>query len=166
LVAINNVSPIAYKLLTSALYADKDENGAEVAAKRGVELAPNSAELAMSLMDIQTARGKPLDALSTARAFAVANPGSLGDSIVADALLRLKRTSEAEIVLEKSLLAKPDSRVASSLSKLAFLWALEQRAWRCREVGVKIPAISKCARNMVRQSRPASRQTRRVTRPC
>jgi len=32
----------------------------------------------------------------------------------------MKRTGEAETLLEKSLLAKPDPRVASSLSKLAF----------------------------------------------
>jgi Flp pilus assembly protein TadD len=48
------------------------------------------------------------------------NPASTGDLVLAEALMRLKRTSEAENVLEKSLGAEPDGRVALSLSKIAF----------------------------------------------
>jgi cellulose synthase operon protein C len=114
----NASSPGAYALLARALYASKDQPAAEEAAKKAIELAPNSAQMRMELIDIQIGAGKGENALTTARSYANVNPGPDADLLLADALLRLKRTNEAEALLDKSLNAKPDSRVAMRLSQI------------------------------------------------
>jgi len=107
LVEINNVSPLAYKFLSNALSAANDQTAAELAAKRASKLAPNSTQLTMNLWTSRRARGKALDALGTARHLRSPTRPS-PRRVVAEALLRMKRTGEAETLSRKDLLAKPD----------------------------------------------------------
>jgi putative PEP-CTERM system TPR-repeat lipoprotein len=115
----NRSSPAAYELLARALYDAKDLPAAEGEAKKAAEVAPNSPEASRALVAVQIDRGNGDSALATAQAFTRANPGPDADLLVADTLIRLKRLDQAEALLDKSLAAKPDSRVATRLSQIA-----------------------------------------------
>jgi putative PEP-CTERM system TPR-repeat lipoprotein len=119
LAAGNTTSPGAYALLATSLYASKNQLAAENAAKKAIELAPNSVQMQMILIDLQIGAGKGENALAAAQNYANANPGPDAELLLAETLLRLKRTSEAEAVLDKSLGSKPDVRVAMLLSQVA-----------------------------------------------
>jgi putative PEP-CTERM system TPR-repeat lipoprotein len=112
-------SPGSYAFLARALYTSKDQVGAEDAAKRAIALAPDSAQTRQLLVDIQLGGSKGDDALRTARAFANEKPGPEADLLVGTTLLRLNRTKEAEALLDKSLGAKPDARMAVAVAQLA-----------------------------------------------
>jgi Flp pilus assembly protein TadD len=71
------------------------------------------------LVDAQIDGGRGDAALASARSYANVSPGPDADLLVADALLRLKRESDAEALLDKSLATKPDGRVAVRLSQVA-----------------------------------------------
>jgi putative PEP-CTERM system TPR-repeat lipoprotein len=114
-----NSSPAAYGLLATALYTSKDQLGAEDSAKRAIELAPESVQMRHLLIEIQLGGGKAENALTTARAFVSKNPGPEADLLVADTLARLNRMKDAEALLDKSLSAKPDARVALAVAQLA-----------------------------------------------
>jgi putative PEP-CTERM system TPR-repeat lipoprotein len=117
--AANATSPAAYGLLASALYTTKDQTGAEDAARRAIELAPTSSQLRQVLIDIQIGGGKAENALATARAYANTSPGVEADLLLSETLFRLKRADEAQAVLDKSLVSKPDVRVVTRLSQMA-----------------------------------------------
>lgn len=119
LVNNNASSPGAYSLLAKALYASKDQGGAEDAAKKAMGLAPDAAQMRLELIDIQIAGGKGDDALATARAYGTTYPGPDADLLLADTYLRLKRPNDAAVVLDKSFNAKPDSRVAMRLAQIS-----------------------------------------------
>jgi putative PEP-CTERM system TPR-repeat lipoprotein len=119
LTATATSSPVAYALLARALYETKDQLGAEDAAKRAVELAPDSVEMRATLINIQIGGGKGEQALATARGFATAKPGTDADILVADTLVRLNRATEGEALLEKSLRTKPDARLVLRTAQLA-----------------------------------------------
>jgi putative PEP-CTERM system TPR-repeat lipoprotein len=121
LVVGNTSSPGAYTLLARAFYASKNQRAAEDAMKKGIELAPDSSQLRMELINMQIGGGRTDYALETARKYKDANPGPDADLLVAETLLRLKRVKEAESVLDTSLSAKPDSRVAARLSQIAVI---------------------------------------------
>jgi Flp pilus assembly protein TadD len=62
---------------------------------------------------------KPESALAVARAFVSSTPGPTADLLLADTLVRLKRTNDALTVLEKSLASTPNALVALTLSQVA-----------------------------------------------
>jgi thioredoxin-like negative regulator of GroEL len=64
-------------------------------------------------------QGKGENAIAAARAFAMANPGTEADLLLADTLFALKRIEEADAVLDKSFSAKPDVRVVMHSSLFA-----------------------------------------------
>lgn len=119
LAAANDATPSAYVLLARAEYADREPEAAEDTAKHAVQLAPASPQVRTALIEIQIGAGREEDALATARSFTADHPGVAADILLAGTLERLKRVSEAEAVLEKSLATRPDSRVAVELSRLA-----------------------------------------------
>jgi Flp pilus assembly protein TadD len=119
LTAAHTPVPAAYALLARALYETKDQLGAEDAAKRAVELAPDSVAMRATLINIQIGGGKGEQALATAQGFAAAKPGTEADILVADTLVRLNRATEGEALLEKSLRTKPDARLVLRTAQLA-----------------------------------------------
>jgi putative PEP-CTERM system TPR-repeat lipoprotein len=119
LAAANPTSPAAYGLLARALYATKDQAGAEESEKRAIELAPDSAQIRSDLIDLQIGGGKGENALATARTYASAYPGPSADLLLAKTLVLLKRSNEAEVLLDKSLSSKPDVGVALLLAQIA-----------------------------------------------
>lgn len=82
-------------------------------------MAPNSAETRKELIEIQLSGGKGEDALATARSYAGKNPGSAADILLAETLTRLKRTNEAEDLLEKSFDRKPDAHESVRFGQIA-----------------------------------------------
>ncbi len=112
-------SAAGYDMLARALYAAKDVRGAEEAARKAAELAPGAPEVRRMLVDVQIDSGRGDTALATAQSYASANPGPDADLLVAGTLLRLKRVNDAEALLDRSLAAKPDSRIATLLSQIA-----------------------------------------------
>ena len=121
-------SPGAYAVLASALYAAHDEAGAEEAARRAIELNPRSIQTRMQLIEMQIAAAKPDNALASARAYASAYPGTDGDLLLGDTLLRLNRADEAEALLDRSLGTKPDARIVMMLSQIALRSHNEKKA--------------------------------------
>ena len=117
--ATTNASPATYDLLAKALAATKNMQAAEEAAKRAVDLGPDSSQVRMDLINIQIANNKSEAALLTAQAYASAYPGAQADLLLADTYTALKRPKDAEAVLDKSLASKPDSRVALRVTQLA-----------------------------------------------
>lgn len=120
LTAEKSPSAGAFDLLARALNAAKDAAGAENAARKAIDVAPNSADARLVLIELQITSGKGDTALTTAREYATANPGADADLLVSYTLLRLKRTNEAEALLDKSLAAHADSRVAWRVSQIAY----------------------------------------------
>ena len=118
LAAENPQSPAAYILLAKALNTTKDFLAAEDAAKKAVQLAPNSAQIRSLLAELQAVHGKANDALDTARSYGSQYPGPAADGLLADTLVRLGRTNEAVNLLTKSLNAKPDRTLALRLSRI------------------------------------------------
>jgi putative PEP-CTERM system TPR-repeat lipoprotein len=114
-----NASPAAYGLLAQALFAMKDLAAAEEAEKRAVDLAPDSAPVRMDLINILIGSGKKEAALASAHSYAASYPGPVADMLVADTFVALKRQPEAEALLDKSLAAKPDQRVALRVTHMA-----------------------------------------------
>jgi Flp pilus assembly protein TadD len=104
--------------LGGALNANGDQDGAERAFNRAVQLAPDSAQVRVALIDFQTARGKSNEALAAARAFGMAHPGPDADLVLANAYIRLKRMNDASTVLTKSLAAKPDARILTRAAQV------------------------------------------------
>jgi putative PEP-CTERM system TPR-repeat lipoprotein len=116
--AAGNGSAATYGLLAKALYATKDPTGAEDAAKRAVDLSPDSTQVRLDLINIQIANGKGDAALATAQTYAGAYPGPQADILLAETLIGLKRPKDAEALLDKSLASKPDGRVVLRLTQL------------------------------------------------
>ena len=112
-------SPAAYDLLARALFATKDMGAAEDAAQKAVELDPASAEARRVLVELRLATDKPDAALAAAQAYAKSTSGPDADLLLADTLLRLKRTADAQAQLERSLAARPDPRLAIRLTQIA-----------------------------------------------
>jgi putative PEP-CTERM system TPR-repeat lipoprotein len=110
---------VAYTFIARALYASKDQAGAEEAVKKGIELAPDSVQLQRALADIQKGGSKSDDVVSAARTYENENPGLEADLLLADVLLDLKRTSEADVLIEKFLRERPPSRFIIRLSEEA-----------------------------------------------
>jgi predicted Zn-dependent protease len=106
-------------MLAKALDATQDNLAAEDAVKAAVELAPKSARLRLSLVEIQISHGKPDAALATARAYRSAFPGPQAELLFADTLIQLKRTNEAATVLTNALVSRPDRQLVMRLSELA-----------------------------------------------
>ena len=119
LVAKHPESPDAQILLARALNRSNDRVGAESAATRATELAPASVELRSSLIGFQIAHGKADDALLTAREYRSLYPGPAADLLLAGTLILLKRTAEANKILETSFAARPDRTLALTLSQMA-----------------------------------------------
>jgi putative PEP-CTERM system TPR-repeat lipoprotein len=119
LAAANPQSSRVYITLAKAFSVAKDQLAAEDAAKRAIELDPDSQLTHSTLIEIQISGGKVENALASARAYASATPGPTSDLVLADTLLRAKRVNEAQAVLEKSFGSRPDYRVASRLSQIA-----------------------------------------------
>jgi putative PEP-CTERM system TPR-repeat lipoprotein len=119
LVATNPRSPAAQVLLAKALNSAQDYLAAEDALKKAVELAPNSAQMRLTLVELQIAQGKRDAAIETARAYRSAFPGPQAELLFADTLIRLKRLNEAATVLTNALASKPDRQLAMRLSDLA-----------------------------------------------
>jgi Flp pilus assembly protein TadD len=112
-------SPVAYDFLARALFAAKDLITAEGAAQKAVDLDPASPEARRVLVELQLEAGKPDAALAEAQAYAKSTSSPDADLLLADTLLRLKRTADAQAQLEKSLAARPDARLAIRLSQIA-----------------------------------------------
>jgi Flp pilus assembly protein TadD len=68
---------------------------------------------------IEIADGKGDNALAAARDFTADNPGPAAVLLLAETFIRLKRTSDATAVLEKSLTSTPNSLVALRLAEIA-----------------------------------------------
>jgi predicted Zn-dependent protease len=119
LIKDNNEHLGGYILLARALSASKDQAKAEEAAKKGIELAPESVQLQRSLLEIQIAAGKSEDAIGTARKFESENPGLDADILLADAFFCSHRTNEADVLVEKILNKSPPSRLVLQLSQVA-----------------------------------------------
>ena len=112
-------SAAAYDFLARALFAAKDLIAAEGAAEKAVDVDPASPEARRVLVDLQLTAGKPDAALATAQAYAKSTSGPDAELLLADTLLRLKRTADAQTQLEKSLAAKPDARLTIRLAQIA-----------------------------------------------
>ena len=119
LAAMDTQSPGAYFLLAKFLNATNDRLAAIDAAKKAVELAPFSAQLVSSLIEFQIVGGRPDDGLATARAYSSSHPGPEAIVLLANTLIRLKRTDEANAILKKSFATKPDRLLALRLSEIA-----------------------------------------------
>jgi putative PEP-CTERM system TPR-repeat lipoprotein len=126
--AAANASPDTYRLLARALYATKNQSAAEEAAKRAVDLGADSASTQMELINIQIGAGKGDAALTTAQSYARAYPGTEADLLVAETLVQLKRQTEAEALLDKSLAAKPDGRVTMRVAQMALVAGNSKKA--------------------------------------
>jgi putative PEP-CTERM system TPR-repeat lipoprotein len=118
----------AYLLLASAMVDEKDLAGAEDAASKAVDLVPISPQVRETLINIQIARGKPDAALATARAYAKSYPGKEADMLVSDTLLRLKRTKDAQAVLETAMASRPDPQLVVSLARITMAMHRETEA--------------------------------------
>ena len=118
LTELKSPSASAYDQLAGALYAAKDFAGAEQAAQKAVSMAPHSPDARLALSQLEVAIGKREAALANANNFAGVSPGPDADLVLADTLIRLKRDSEAAALLDKSLAAKPDNRVALRQSEI------------------------------------------------
>jgi len=112
-------SPAGYIVLAKALNTTKDPLAAEDAASGAVKLAPNSAQMRSLLIELQVAHGRTDNALETARSYRAEFPGSAADLLLADTLIRLKRTSEATTLLTTSLRTRPDRKIALRLGQIA-----------------------------------------------
>jgi len=119
LAVANPQSSAAQVLLAKALNTTQDRTGALVATRKAIALAPASTQTQSLLIELQIAEGKTDDALATARGYASAYPGSEANLMLANTLIRLKRTNEATTLLERSLASKPNSRLALRLSQIA-----------------------------------------------
>jgi putative PEP-CTERM system TPR-repeat lipoprotein len=113
-------SPSAQILLAKGLNSAGDVATAEIAAKRAVDLMPDSAEFRALLVDLQVAQNKPDAALATAQSYRSANPGAKADLLLANTLVRLKRSKDAIALLTTSVAKKPDAQLVQGLSQL---WA-------------------------------------------
>ena len=106
-------------MLATALNTAKDQSGSESAAKRAIELSPDSPDGYLALISLQIGHGKSENAVATARGYASTHPGLAADLLAADTLDRLKRTSEAYAILEKRFAAKPEGILALRLAQIA-----------------------------------------------
>jgi putative PEP-CTERM system TPR-repeat lipoprotein len=128
LVAIAPQSAAANVLLAKALNSVRDNLAAEDAAKKAVQLAPNSSDVRLILIELQVAQGKTDNALATARDFRSAFPGPQAELLYADALIRLKRSREAAVILENALVSMPDRRLLTRLSEIAWTSGDQRKA--------------------------------------
>jgi putative PEP-CTERM system TPR-repeat lipoprotein len=118
--ATGNTSSLeTYALLARALYETKSWAEAEKAARMAIELAPGSVRAQALLIDVEIGAGKPESAADIARAYAGTNPGLEADVLLAGALLRLKRSGEAQALLVKLADANATPRRVLSLGFLA-----------------------------------------------
>jgi putative PEP-CTERM system TPR-repeat lipoprotein len=115
----NTEQPAAYALAARALYASKEQLAAEAAISKGMDLAPDSAQMRRELIGIQIGGGKGDDAIATARTYRSENPGLEADLLLADTLFRLKRADEAHALGEKILNGTPPSRFVVQWSQAA-----------------------------------------------
>jgi len=106
----------------------KDQLGAEVAAKRAVELAPDSPETRATLIDIEIGGSKGQEALTTAQDYAATKPGTEADILVAETLVRLNHAKDAQTLLDNAVSSKPDSRLVSYTTQLAMRLGNPKRA--------------------------------------
>jgi putative PEP-CTERM system TPR-repeat lipoprotein len=113
-----SASASAYDQLAGALYVARDFAGAEQAAQKAISLEPRSLETHLALAQLQVTIGKREAALAGANSFVSMTPGPDADLVLADTLLRMKRVSDARALLEKSLAAKSDNRIALRLSEI------------------------------------------------
>ena len=111
-------SPDAQIAFAQALNRVGDRIGAETAAEKATELAPQVPAYRSQLIAMQIAHGKTVDALLTARSYRDDHPGPAADLVVAGTLSLLRRDAEAEALLEKSFAAKPDPNLGVDLSQM------------------------------------------------
>jgi Flp pilus assembly protein TadD len=119
LAAANPKSSSAQIMLAEALSGNGDRAGAQLAARKAMELQPESPQPYGVLIAQQIADGKPTDALSTARSFGAGHPGPDADLLMADTNFRLNHKDEAVGILTKAQAAKPDKRYVARLAQFA-----------------------------------------------
>ena len=119
LATANPKSSAAQIMLAEALSGNGDRLGAETAARKAMDLAPESPQPYSLLITQQIAEGKATDALVTARSFGNNHPGPDADLLMADTNFRLNHKDEAVGILTKGLAAKPDRRYVARLAQFA-----------------------------------------------
>ena len=117
--AQNAQSVPAQILLAEALIRTKDYLAARDAARKAVQLAPDSPQARAVQIAAEIADSKPEIALATARAFGSDHPGPQADLLLAETFLRLNRKNESVSVLEKSLASTPSKSAILRLSGIA-----------------------------------------------
>lgn len=98
-------------LLGNALAATKDQDGAISAFSRATELDPSSVQTRTTLVDYSIKIGDRDRALTTARDYAKAYPGTNADIFMAETLVKLKRVEDAKSLLAKSFAEKPSTAI-------------------------------------------------------
>ena len=114
----NANAPEAYLLLARAQLAMKDFAGAEQSVSKAADLVPASLQVRSTLIDVQIAAGKNDAAVATAQALQKVNPGVDTDILLSNTLFRVKRTRDAEALLEKSMASKPDARFVLGMARM------------------------------------------------
>jgi putative PEP-CTERM system TPR-repeat lipoprotein len=108
-VAATPKSPAAQILLGNALQLAGDRAGAMSALRAAVSLDNNSPDVRNALISLQFSQGDTAGAVATAEAFRRANPTSVADIMLGDALLKAGRRDQAIQVYKQSYTDKPSS---------------------------------------------------------
>ena len=119
LATANPKSASAQMMLAEALSGNGDRLGAQTAARRAIDLAPESPQPYATLIAQQIADAKPTDALLTARSYGTSHAGPDADLLMADTNFRLNHKDEAVSALTKALATKPDRRYVARLAQFA-----------------------------------------------
>lgn len=106
-------------LLGNSLSAAGDQAGAMRAMEVAVKLAPADSEVRAAQIRLLLSQKNLDGALAAARAFQAANPGTVGDLLLAETLDRVKQRDQAISVLNKSLADKPNNVVLLRLVNYA-----------------------------------------------
>ena len=98
-------------LLANALFTAGDRVGAGVALTAAGNLEPNSGEVRAAQITLLFAQGDPDGAITAAKSYRSANPGTAADLLLADTYVRANRPELAMDVLSHSSDTKNDARL-------------------------------------------------------
>ena len=118
LVSLNPTAAGPQVLLGNALSISQDRAGAARALETAAKLSPNSAEVKIAQINLQFVQGNMDAAVTSARTFQAANPGSAADLLLASTLNRARHRDDAIAVLNKSMSNQPNAAVLLQLAGL------------------------------------------------